>query len=129
MIGDKKLQKKLDKMDRKLRSKAMKASMKTAMEPVKELAKQRAPRERGLLVRSIRVATKMNRKGVSAMVRTGTRRQLKIAPGDNYYYPAAHEYGTRFMPAKSYLRASLGARKSTVLNIFSKELHSNMVKA
>ncbi len=129
VLGDKKLQKKLDKMDKKLRSKTMKASMKTAMEPVKELAKQRAPRDRGLLQRSIRIGTKMNRKGVSAMVRTGTRRQLKIDPSDKFYYPAAIEYGSRFMPARSFLRSALSTRREKVLNIFGRELTNNLVKA
>lgn len=122
VIGDKKLQKKLDKLDKKLQKKAIREAMKDAMEPVKALAKQRAPQDKGLLVRSIRIGMKTSRKGISAMVRTGTRKQLKIPADSKYYYPAALEYGSRYIKQQSFLRSSLGSKKETVLSKFSRNL-------
>ena len=115
ILGQKDLERKLAKMDTKLQSKVMKEALKTSMQPVQALAKQRAPQDKGLLRKSIRIAVRSNRRGVSAMVRTGTRKQLKIPMDAKYYYPAAHEYGTRYMPARSFLRSSLNDRKETVL--------------
>ncbi len=115
MLGQKDLERKLGKMDSKLQSKVMKEAMKTSMQPVQALAKQRAPHDRGLLRKSIRIAVSSKRSGVSAMVRTGTKKQLKIPMNEKYYYPTAHEYGTRYMPARSFLRSSLNDLKETVL--------------
>ena len=119
VLGDKKLQKKLSDLDKKVGSKVMKDAMRQSMSTVKDLAKQRAPVVTGMLRKSIRIGVKSNRKGVSAMVRTGTRKQLKISPDNPFYYPAAHEYGTRYMPARSFLRSSLGDRKNMVLSSLS----------
>lgn len=129
IIGEKKLQKKLSKMEKKIQSKVMKASMKEAMKPVQELAKQRAPHATGLLKRSIRIGIKSNRKGLTAMVRTGTRKQLKIPANAKYYYPAALEYGTRHIPARSFLRSSLFSKKEVVIKKFGFELNRLLVKA
>ncbi len=126
VLGDKKLQRKLNKLEKKLGSKVMRSSLKTAMEPVRDLAKRRAPVDTGLMQRSIRIGTKSNRNGVSAMVRTGTRKQLKIPEDDKYYYPAAIEYGSRLQPARSFLRASLGRLKGTVLKITGREIAKHL---
>jgi HK97 gp10 family phage protein len=130
VIGNKKLEKKLSKMEKKVQSKLMKKAMKDAMKPVQELAKQRAPVLDGLLRRSIRLGVKTSRRtGISVMLRTGTRKQLKIPADAKYYYPAAHEYGTRHMPARSFLRSSLDTKKEIVLKKFSTELNKLLVKA
>ncbi|MCP5017107.1 MAG: hypothetical protein GY938_17825 [Ketobacter sp.] len=128
VIGDKKLERKLNKMEKKASSKVMRDAMKESMEPVKELAKLRAPRDKGLLIKSIRIAAKTSRRGVSAMVRTGTRKQLKISADNPFYYPAAHEYGTKYMPAKSYLRSALGDKKNMVLSDLGRSIHKMLAR-
>jgi hypothetical protein len=55
-------------------------------------------------------------------VRTGTRRQLKIEPDNDYYYPAAHEYGSKNQPARSFMRSALFDRKRQALALTQKEL-------
>lgn len=115
VIGEKRLQRKLASMEKRVAHKVVKDSLREAMEPVKDLAKRRAPADRGLMRRSIRTAARANKRGATALVRTGTRKQLKIPADSRYYYPAAIEYGTRTQPARSFLRAALGRLKNAVL--------------
>lgn len=121
LIGDKALQRKFNAMGRKTQATELKAIFKEAMEPVKVLAKSRAPVDLGVLKKSIRTSVRASqRSGVTAQVRTGTRKQLRIPADATGYYPAAHEYGTRFIPAQSFLRSALSDRKDQVLSLISR---------
>lgn len=118
ILGDKKLQKKLDKLSKRVQGPLIKDAARAAMEPVKDLARAHAPVLTGSLKKSIGIGT-FSRKGrIGAVVRTGTRRQLKIPPEAPYYYPAAIEYGTRKLTANPFMRSALFARKGKALNIF-----------
>ncbi len=128
VLGDKELQAKLLKMEKRVGAKIMKQSLKSAMEPVKNLAKIRAPQKSGRLRKSIRIGTKSNRRGVSALLRTGTRKQLKIPADAKYYYPAAIEYGAagRHLPERSFLRSSLHDRKGQVIGSVARHIRNNL---
>ena len=120
--GGKALDKRLMRMDKRMAGKAIKQGMKKSMEPVQALAKQRAPYKSGNLRRSIRIAVYSGKNYAGAAVRTGTRKQLKIPADAKFYYPAAFEYGTRQMRARSYLRSSLFDRRKMVLERVVKDV-------
>ena len=126
LLGDKKLQRKLNKMDKRVAGKVLKQSMKSAMEPVRELAARRAPVRTGKLRKSIRTAVYSGRNFAGAVVRTGTRAQLGIEPGDSYYYPSALEYGTSKIRPRSYMRSSLYDRRKMVLAAVGREIKSRL---
>ncbi|MCP4230781.1 MAG: hypothetical protein GY771_11645, partial [bacterium] len=121
--GDRELKAKLESMTKGIQNKAMRAALRKGMEPVASLAKQRAPVRTGRLQKSIKVASYRGKRGVlGAVVRTGTRRQLRITPENPYYYPSALEYGTKKRQGRSFLRSSLFDRKRQALALTEKEL-------
>lgn len=127
--GGKRLARKIEKLEKKVGNKVMRDSVKESMEPVAAEAKRLAPIRSGRLRRSIRVASSSRRGKINGLVRTGTRKQLKIPASDPYYYPAAHEYGTRKMPARSFLRAALGNKRRAVIKSLSSIIQRNLMKA
>ena len=127
--GAAQLKAKLDNMSRRVSGKLMTEAVKTAMEPVKNLAISRAPVDSGLLRRSIKIGVAKSRYLKGAVVRTGTRRQLNIPDDAKYYYPAALEYGTKHIVARSFLRSSLADRKSQALNILEREINRLLLTA
>lgn len=122
---------KFKEMDKRMKGRLMTEALKTAIEPVHKLAISRAPFKTGRLKRSIKIGSTRTKarylKG--AAVRTGTRRQLKIPPGNKYYYPAALEYGTEDMLPKSFLRSSLADRKGVALKILAREIERLLLTA
>lgn len=132
LLGSKKLQRKLDKLHSTVAGRVVRESIKDAMDPVRKLAQRRAPVKSGRLRRSIRIASFRGRRNsglIGAVVRTGTRRQLKIDPTDKYYYPSALEYGTEHIRARSFMRSSLATKKAEVLNSVRINLRRNIEKA
>jgi len=121
--GERELKAKLTQMSRGMQNKALRESLRAGMEPVAALARQRAPVLTGRLQKSIKTGSYRGKRGiVGAVVRTGTRRQLRIAPEDPYYYPAAHEYGARNQQERSFMRSSLFDRKRQALKIATKHM-------
>ncbi len=120
--GGKKLDKKLNAMDRRVATKVLKKSFKAAMEPVKAEAKRLVPVDTGALRRSIRIATYKGKDYVGAVVRTGTRKQLKIPANAKSYYPAFIEYGSQGERARPYLRSALFKKRKVVLNRVSDDI-------
>jgi len=129
VVGGKRLNKKFNKLDTKVKGKIMREATKTAMQPVLELAKNRAPVKTGLMRRSLKIASFRGRNAVGAVVRTGTRRQLKILANAKGYYPAAVEYGTRKLRARPFMRSSLAARKPQALSILGREIKAMLRRA
>lgn len=121
IIGARRLERKLNKLERKVGSKIMRDATKESLEPVEALAKQRVPVDRGLLKRWIKTATFSAQRGrvIGAQVRTGTRKQMRIPAGNEYYYPAAIEYGTKTRAPRSFLRSALADRRDQALKILS----------
>ena len=120
--GGKKLDNKLKKMDRRVATKVLKTSFKAAMEPVKAEAKRRAPRDTGALIRSIRIGVYNGKDYVGAVVKTGTRKQLKIPANAKSYYPAFIEYGSQGERARPYLRSALFKKRKVVLKRVSDDI-------
>lgn len=124
MVGARDLERKLGKLEKRTQGQAMRESLKSALEPAEQLAKNRVPVGFGRLKKSIKRGVSTSRGSISAVIRTGTRKQLRIPQSAKYYYPAALEYGTRFIAARSFLRSALSDRRELVLGRFSRKLRS-----
>ncbi len=127
--GSKKLNKKLNNMKLGVARKIVRPALHSALVPVVQTAKALAPVESGRLKKTIKSFVKSSRRrGAIGQVRTGTRRQLRIPPDSKYYYPAAIEYGTRHMAARSFLRSALGRQKNRALKILGREIDQRLRK-
>jgi HK97 gp10 family phage protein len=125
ILGDKKLQRKLSRLRKVVQTPIVRDAMQNALKPVKEMAMRNAPVKTGKLRKSIKVGSYSARGGIiGAAVRTGTRRNLGIQATDSYYYPAAHEYGapSRGIPARSFMRSAMFAKRTVVLTRFRRFL-------
>lgn len=122
ILGDRALSKKINKLELSVGKKIVRDASKEAMEPVATMARLRAPYKTGRLKASIKVITYSARRGrvTGAQVKTGSRFNLKIPATAKFYYPAAHEYGTRTQPEKSFMRSSLNDLRSSVIFRLSK---------
>ncbi|MBT8046401.1 MAG: HK97 gp10 family phage protein [Pontiella sp.] len=115
-LGDKDLQRKLKRLEIKTQRAIVRPSMKKSMVQVKDKAQELAPVKTGKLRDSIKQGRQRTRRGITrASVVTGTRQELGIAPDARGFYPAAHEYGSKNQPARSYLRRALSELKGQVL--------------
>jgi len=130
-IGERRLQKKFKKLPRNVQNQIFKVSAKKALEPVRDLAIQRAPLRTGRTRRHIKIGVHRSNRGftVGGEVRTGTRKQMGIAATSKFYYPAAFEYGTNKMAARSFLRSAMADRRRVVIRILTAELRALLKKA
>lgn len=126
ILGDKKLQRKLSKLQTKVQAKTMRDASKKALIPVAKTAWDRAPFKTGKMRDSLKIV--VARKGVGAILKTGTRRQLGISADDPYYYPAAIEYGTNKIQPFAFLRGALHDRKPEALRILANEIRQLIAK-
>ena len=129
IVGDRKLLKKFQQLDKRTGTAAIRTVTKKAMEPVLQLAKQRAPIRSGRLQKSLKiVAFRGGRRSrhAGASVQTGTRKQLRIEADNEYYYPAALEYGapSRGIRARGFLRGALFLRRRQVINSVRNQLRA-----
>ncbi len=131
LLGDKRLARKFNKLALRFQVKALREAGKAALRPVASLAKVRVPVASGRLRASIKVATFSEHRGrtIGAAVITGTRKQLRIAADDKYYYPFAIEYGSKQRAPNSFLRSALADKKTTALGIFQDELRRQVLLA
>lgn len=123
LVGDKELEKALARLPQKLQ----KLVVTQAMMPGAELIRRTAmglinigpAKVKGGHLRDFLHIKTMSKKGfLGVQVRTGTRRELGISSKDRYYYPAAVELGTDFMPAHPYLRPATNNNRDKILGLF-----------
>lgn len=127
--GARSLNRKLNRLRTTVSRKAVRPALHTALVPVVQTARAYAPVRTGRLQSSIKSFVRSSRRyGLTAGVRTGTRKQLRIPPEAEYYYPAAIELGSRRNPPRSFLRAAMNARRKTALQILGKEVHKALKK-
>ena len=117
--GARKLNAKLNRMQKGAARKAVRPAMHEALAPVVSAAKDYAPTgDSGRLKKFIKSFVKNSRRsGINGYIVTGTRKQLRIPADAKYYYPAAIEYGTRFISPRSFLRRAMGSKRSQALKI------------
>ena len=122
MFGGKDVQRKLDRLPNKFQKRVVKAAAKKAAEPILAAAKARAPVASGRHRDNLKIAAKSGRKDVGAVIRTGTRKQLRIPVDAKGYYPAALEFGTPTVAARPHIRPALDAKRGVAIGIFGREL-------
>ncbi len=95
VLGDKELQRALNKLEKNTNRRIVRAALKKQAQSVAVGAAMKTPVDTGRLRESIAVAaaTGLGRGQFGVTVRTGTRKELKIDTKDDYYYPAAVEFG------------------------------------
>ena len=121
--GHRSLNKKLNRMGTTVARKAVRPAMHEALVPVVQTAQAHAPVKTGRLRKSIKSAVKNSRRhGIIGMVRTGTRKQLRIPNDAEYYYPSAIELGTRKKSARSFLRLAMRLRRQDALKILGQAI-------
>ncbi|MFQ5625591.1 MAG: HK97-gp10 family putative phage morphogenesis protein [Methyloligellaceae bacterium] len=127
VFGDRRLQFMLNDRLPKEAKKIMRKALRAGARPVLKQARQTAPRGSGALRRGIKLRSiKRTRKSIGVIVRLPKREELGIPADAKYYYPAAHEFGTKHIPAKRFLRAALYENEkrffSIVRDVLKKEL-------
>jgi hypothetical protein len=120
VIGGRAAQRKLNKLENRMQTKVVREATKRALKPVLLTALRKAPYDEGTTKKYLKIAT-FRGKSAGAVVQTGTARQMGVSQA-GYYYPAAHEYGTREVPGTAWLRSSLKERRSQALSILKAEL-------
>lgn len=124
ITGHQELQRRLSTLKASLARKIVSRAMRQGAKHVLAKSKALAPVKTGALKRSLKVrALKTRRKGVTGVaVQTGTREELGIPAKSKAYYPAALEFGSENMPAKSYMRAALESQRGIVIRTIENEL-------
>lgn len=118
--------KKLERAAQRVQHKEIRDELKSAMHPALELARQRASVQSGRMRRWLSITARSNRKGAIAALSAGTRRALRIPESSKYYYPAAIEYGTRFMRAKPFLRNSLADKRGEIMSAIRSTIRNKL---
>ena len=117
VTGIKEVDAKLAKLPYTIQKKLIRKAMRKAAKPVVATARQLAPKDTGRLSRSIKVkALKRSRKTQHIVgVRIVTGKDLFKG---EYYYGGFIEYGTRYQPARSFLRRAAHQNEDVVLGVF-----------
>lgn len=98
VLGAPELQRALDDMKRSAARRIVRESLKKQAGHVAVGAAMLSPVDTGRMRESIHVANAVGAKNgyFGASVKTGTREELGIDPKDDYYYPAAVEFGQNY---------------------------------
>ena len=102
----------------KARRSAMRKAAKDAVLPAVQI---RTPVDSEKLLLSLQVIPG-GRNFIGSYVGVKDRESVGVSPEDKWFYPAAVEFGTRYTPAQSYLRAGLDASKGKAMTIIAKSL-------
>lgn len=119
--GDKKLDRMLREFEPKLAKKIIRRTLRKAAKPVLETARQHAPVLTGALKRSLKVrAMKRSR-------RNKNKYGVRVITGDDFFkgeqfYGAFIEFGTSRIEAKPYLRPAYDNNKTSVRDVFRREI-------
>ena len=129
MIGDKELERDLKKFDEKNQRRIARAGLKKGAEPTLALAKALVPKDKGLLAAALDIRPARGRRNqIGVEISTGTREQLQIDDDDEFYYPAVVEYGSRNVPARSFLRSSFDQTEEQVIAVAGEHMAKNIVR-
>lgn len=159
VFGDKQLQKDLNAIGIKAGKKVVRSALRKEAKVVSNNASAKAPVDTGDLRDSIKVRASTNKRrgqfGVE--VAPGTRAELGIDPKDEYYYPAANEFGrnagtgrravmqrtrrkarqklagkrttNKIVPARPFLRPAFDERKDVALKNIMASITAEVTKA
>jgi HK97 gp10 family phage protein len=103
------LLKDLESLENKVRNKVIKQAQKESLKPLAEAIKQAAPFLTGELQQSVKIKTGPRKKGYIVTV-------VSISTKDENVHTAYQEFGTRQEPAKPFIRPTVKALKSQVVD-------------
>lgn len=131
--GDKVLIKKLNRLKFDVQKKELRKAMQKAAKPVKARAEQLAPWDTGELAGSIKIKSRTRKGFTRVYVQTGYRWELGIPEDNEYYYPAANEFGATLknggvISEDSYMRAALYQTQPQVKSIMIMSLRASINK-
>lgn len=111
------LHRKLERLDKKARRDALRPAMRQAANLVRDEARQRVPRRTGLLRKNIITNVKIDAKGAVAKVRVRSKA----------FYGRFVELGTKFLPARPFLRPALDQKAQAAVNEFAAVLRKALL--
>jgi HK97 gp10 family phage protein len=131
IVGDKALMKKLAKLKAGAQRRVVRKAVTAMLSPVVKAAKAAAPKETGLLRKSIGKKTVTYARKNTVVGIVGPRSSVVgTGPDGGKRWPVkyAHlvEYGTRHSEAQSFLRAALTATRDRVRSIFADKVASGL---
>jgi HK97 gp10 family phage protein len=126
--GFKELERNLRKLPQEIAGKVLRESLRKAAQPVVEQAKTAAPRStdpgsQGHLADSIALRS-FKTEGLDDL-----EVNLWLGPSPKHFYGMFHEFGTRKMPARPFLRPAWDAQGNEVLDAFGRLLGAAIEKA
>jgi len=131
--GHKKLLRKLQRLPDAVQRRILRPAVNKALTPINRDAKRRAPKETGLLRRSIGKKVKVyKRTGVvwgAVGIRKGYKTQLPDGSWRNpEMYAALVERGTRTTRAQPFLRPAMDANRERALSILADAVRAGLAK-
>ncbi len=124
--GDKALMRTLDRLPAAMQRRVVRPGVRAALSPINKAAKRKAPKETGLLKKSIGVKMKsFNRTGViwgAVGVRKGFRKVIDGKPRDPRRYAHLAEFGTETVPARSFMRGAFDENKGKAFGILKTKI-------
>ena len=125
--GERRVQRKFRSLERKTAKKLVRQSLRDGGRVVLAEAKNLAPVATGALRDSIKLRALKQKGSFGVQVQTGTRSELGIDPGDEYYYPAAVEFGhpapgREQAPAHPFLRPALDNKAVSAFRVIRSSL-------
>lgn len=109
----------LDELTDKVGRKIMRGALRKAARPVEKQLKQRARRNRGTLARSV---------AQSVTVESGDDGEARVEIGvrKRAFYGAILETGSRYMPARPWMRPGLADAADEVLQVFGEAMKAEI---
>jgi len=113
ITGNEELQTKLGQLSRAVRTEALLKGALAAADVVQDAAYERAPKRTGKAARSITS---------EVTVHEAEKATVAVGPGKEGWYLRFHELGTRYMPARPWLRPALDESESEAKRVARKAM-------
>ena len=132
LTGDKALIRTLDRLPPALVRRVVRPAVRSALVPINKAAKRKAPKDTGLLKKSIGAVVKVYKQtgviwgGVGP--RKGFRQIVDGKPRDPVKYAHLVEFGTERVPANSFLRAAFDENIGRVFAILRAKVASGLIR-
>lgn len=116
----------LKKVSKIIGRKILRQALRAGAKPIRDSVRSLAPRGKtGRLKKHIKVlAARRSRRGPGMVVRTGTRKEMRIRANAKGYYPAVQEYGSdkRNIQAVRFMRRGFRDNQGRAVKIIGTEI-------
>lgn len=126
IIGGKALDKALKQLGPKFEKRIAKGAIRAGARVIAKQAKANAPKESGALKRSIQVVTRKTKGADVAVVTRHKKKDIKQGKGTAY----AHiiEFGSKYIPARPFLRPALDSKAKEAVKAVGKYVQERIAK-